>query len=194
MALITPGCWLCATIEGEKRGSSTGRAEGYTMGDLLQPWHLILLAIVAFLLFGAKRLPELGKGLGEGLKGFREGIKGVTDPAPPTTQQSTQTPPPPHPQAASPQSRLRSEAVCAWSEHSSFEKGLCRVARAFLFMRFSGQALSSATAASASPIPATCRFVGRSRRMIPASRMVPAGYKEQMTAATSRRPSCEASM
>ena len=46
------------------------------MGDLLQPWHIIVLAIVAFLLFGAKRLPELGKGLGEGLKGFREGIKG----------------------------------------------------------------------------------------------------------------------
>ena len=44
------------------------------MGDLLQPWHLILIAAVAFLLFGARRLPELGKGLGEGLKGFREGI------------------------------------------------------------------------------------------------------------------------
>ncbi len=53
------------------------------MGDILQPWHLIVLAIVAFLLFGAKRLPELGKGLGEGLKGFREGIKGVSDPPPP---------------------------------------------------------------------------------------------------------------
>jgi sec-independent protein translocase protein TatA len=67
------------------------------MGDLLQPWHLIVLAVVAFLLFGAKRLPELGKGLGEGLKGFREGIKGVTDPspAPPTTQQTTTTAPPP---------------------------------------------------------------------------------------------------
>ena len=66
------------------------------MGDLLQPWHLIVLAVVAFLLFGAKRLPELGKGLGEGLKGFREGIKGITDPtpAPPTTQQNASTPPP----------------------------------------------------------------------------------------------------
>ncbi|MGH9560559.1 MAG: twin-arginine translocase TatA/TatE family subunit [Terracidiphilus sp.] len=49
--------------------------------DILQPWHLIVLAIVAFLIFGAKRLPELGKGLGEGLKGFREGIKGNPDPA-----------------------------------------------------------------------------------------------------------------
>jgi sec-independent protein translocase protein TatA len=68
------------------------------MGDLLQPWHLILLAVVAFLLFGAKRLPELGKGLGEGLKGFREGIRGITDPAPPPPAppvQQQNTPPPP---------------------------------------------------------------------------------------------------
>ncbi|HZP05841.1 MAG TPA: twin-arginine translocase TatA/TatE family subunit [Terracidiphilus sp.] len=62
------------------------------MGDLLQPWHLIVLGVVAFLLFGAKRLPELGKGLGEGLKGFKEGIKGVSDPTPapaPPVQQQT---------------------------------------------------------------------------------------------------------
>jgi sec-independent protein translocase protein TatA len=66
------------------------------MGDFLQPWHLIVLAVVAFLLFGAKRLPELGKGLGEGLKGFKEGIRGVTEPAPPTTttQQSAPAAPP----------------------------------------------------------------------------------------------------
>jgi sec-independent protein translocase protein TatA len=67
------------------------------MGDLLQPWHLAVLAIVALLVFGAKRLPELGKGLGEGLKGFKEGLKGVTDPAPPAPpvqQQSASVPPP----------------------------------------------------------------------------------------------------
>jgi len=57
----------------------------------------VILAVVAFLLFGARRLPELGKGLGEGLRGFREGIKGVTDPPPTTTQQNTQAPPPPPP-------------------------------------------------------------------------------------------------
>jgi len=57
------------------------------MGDLLQPWHLILLLIVVFLLFGARRLPELGKGLGEGLKGFREGMKGITDPTPSASAQ-----------------------------------------------------------------------------------------------------------
>ncbi len=65
------------------------------MGDLLQPWHLIVLAVVAFLLFGAKRLPELGKGLGEGLKGFKEGLKGISDPTPaPSTQQTASAAPP----------------------------------------------------------------------------------------------------
>jgi sec-independent protein translocase protein TatA len=75
---------------------SDWRAED-EMGDFLQPWHLIVLAVVAFLVFGAKRLPELGKGLGEGLKGFKEGIKGVTDPspAPPVVQQSVVPPPAP---------------------------------------------------------------------------------------------------
>jgi sec-independent protein translocase protein TatA len=70
------------------------------MGDMLQPWHIIVLAVVAFLLFGAKRLPELGKGLGEGLKGFREGIRGISDPPPPANsaqnvQQSAPQAPPP---------------------------------------------------------------------------------------------------
>ncbi len=69
--------------------------------DLIQPWHLVVLGVVAFLLFGAKRLPELGKGLGEGLKGFKEGIKGVTDPTPapppPVVQQSAPPAPPPAP-------------------------------------------------------------------------------------------------
>jgi sec-independent protein translocase protein TatA len=71
-----------------------------SMGDLLQPWHLVVLGVVAFLLFGAKRLPELGKGLGEGLKGFKEGIKGFTEPTPappPVVQQSAPPPPPPPP-------------------------------------------------------------------------------------------------
>jgi len=53
------------------------------MGELFQPTHLLVLGIIIFVLFGAKRLPELGKGLGEGLKGFKEGIKGVTEPTPP---------------------------------------------------------------------------------------------------------------
>ena len=69
-------------------------------GDALQPWHLIVLAIVVFLLFGARRLPEIGKGLGEGLKGFKEGLKGITDPTPSLPAQSQQNvAPPPAPNA-----------------------------------------------------------------------------------------------
>ena len=49
------------------------------MGDLLQPWHIVIILVLALLFFGGKKLPELGKGLGEGLKGFKEGMKGVTD-------------------------------------------------------------------------------------------------------------------
>jgi sec-independent protein translocase protein TatA len=74
------------------------------MGDLLQPWHLIVLGVVALLVFGAKRLPELGKGLGEGLKGFKEGIKGVSDPGPPPPpmQHQAVNPPPPAPPQTEP--------------------------------------------------------------------------------------------
>jgi sec-independent protein translocase protein TatA len=51
------------------------------MGELLTPTHLVIILVVALLLFGPRKLPELGKGLGEGLRGFKEAIKGET-PAP----------------------------------------------------------------------------------------------------------------
>ena len=49
------------------------------MGELLTPTHLIVVAVVAFVVFGGRKLPELGKGLGEGLRGFKDGIRGLTD-------------------------------------------------------------------------------------------------------------------
>jgi sec-independent protein translocase protein TatA len=49
------------------------------MGELFTPTHLIVLAVVAVVLFGGRKLPELGKGLGEGLRGFKEGMKGISD-------------------------------------------------------------------------------------------------------------------
>ena len=61
------------------------------MGELFQPTHLLVIGLIVFVLFGAKRLPELGKGLGEGLKGFKDGIKsGGSDPAPPVSQVAQQ--------------------------------------------------------------------------------------------------------
>ena len=47
------------------------------MGELLTPPHLIVIAVIAFVLFGGKKLPEFGKGLGEGLRGLKDGIKGL---------------------------------------------------------------------------------------------------------------------
>ena len=44
------------------------------MGELFQPTHLLLVAIVAMIFLGPKRLPELGKGLGEGIRGFRDSL------------------------------------------------------------------------------------------------------------------------
>lgn len=52
------------------------------MGELLTPTHLILVLVVALLVFGPRKLPELGKGLGEGLKGFKDGIKGQPEVTP----------------------------------------------------------------------------------------------------------------
>jgi sec-independent protein translocase protein TatA len=46
---------------------------------LLQPSHLLLIAIVAVLVFGPSKLPELGKGLGAGIKNFKKGMKEATD-------------------------------------------------------------------------------------------------------------------
>jgi sec-independent protein translocase protein TatA len=45
---------------------------------LLRPQHLLMILAVAVFVFGGKKLPELGKGLGEGIKSFREGIKNAT--------------------------------------------------------------------------------------------------------------------
>ncbi len=50
------------------------------MGELLTPTHLIVVLVVALLIFGPRKLPELGKGLGEGLQGFKDAIKGTPDP------------------------------------------------------------------------------------------------------------------
>jgi sec-independent protein translocase protein TatA len=44
----------------------------------------MVIGILLLVLFGAKRLPELGKGLGEGLRGFKGGLKGLVDASPPS--------------------------------------------------------------------------------------------------------------
>ena len=43
---------------------------------LFQPLHLIVIFLIALVVFGPKRLPELGKGLGEAIRGFKKALDG----------------------------------------------------------------------------------------------------------------------
>lgn len=47
---------------------------------LFQPMHLLIIAGIALLVFGPKKLPELGKGLGDGIRGFKAAISGDQKP------------------------------------------------------------------------------------------------------------------
>ena len=58
--------------------------------ELLSPLHLLIIFGIALLLFGPKKLPELGKGIGEGFRALKDGMK--DKPADPPT---TTTPPAP---------------------------------------------------------------------------------------------------
>ena len=43
---------------------------------LFQPLHLIVIFLIALVVFGPKKLPELGKGLGEAIRGFKKALDG----------------------------------------------------------------------------------------------------------------------
>ena len=51
---------------------------------LFQPMHLLLIVGLALLVFGPRKLPELGKGLGESIRGFKAAMKETTEEKPGT--------------------------------------------------------------------------------------------------------------
>jgi sec-independent protein translocase protein TatA len=55
---------------------------------LFQPMHLLVIFFIALLVFGPKKLPELGKGLGEGIRALKDGMKQQPEDA----KQQTTTP------------------------------------------------------------------------------------------------------
>lgn len=64
---------------------------------LFQPMHLLVIFAIALLIFGPKKLPELGKGIGEGIKALKEGMKHDASaeqpkPVPPSTTASPSNP------------------------------------------------------------------------------------------------------
>jgi sec-independent protein translocase protein TatA len=53
--------------------------KGAMFEGLFQPMHLLIILAVGVLLFGPKKIPELGKGLGEGIRGFKDALKSATE-------------------------------------------------------------------------------------------------------------------
>ena len=60
------------------------------MGEL-SPIHWLIVLAIILLLFGGRKIPELAKGLGEGIRSFKQGMSG--DSHPPTPPAQTTTPP-----------------------------------------------------------------------------------------------------
>jgi sec-independent protein translocase protein TatA len=64
------------------------------------PLHIAFLVVILLLIFGARRLPEMGKSLGEGMRGFKDAITGADEhqglgaapPAAPTVSQQQAAP------------------------------------------------------------------------------------------------------
>src|SRR4030081_3492737 len=65
------------------------------MEGLFQPTHIILILVVALLIFGPKRLPDIGKSLGKGIREFKGALNHIADDEP--APSSTPAPPPPPP-------------------------------------------------------------------------------------------------
>jgi sec-independent protein translocase protein TatA len=57
----------------------------------LSMWHIILLLMIVLLVFGAKRIPEIGSSLGQGIREFKKSIKEIDA----REDQRSVTPPPP---------------------------------------------------------------------------------------------------
>ena len=59
------------------------------LGGLRMP-ELIVIGLIILFIFGAKKIPEMGKGLGEGIKNFKKSIKGddETKPQPPKEKEA----------------------------------------------------------------------------------------------------------
>lgn len=59
------------------------------MGEF-SPIHWLIVLAIILLLFGGRKIPELARGLGEGIRSFKDGMSGASHTTPPAVQ----TPPP----------------------------------------------------------------------------------------------------
>ena len=75
------------------------------MLGLDNPIHLLFLGVLLLLLFGAKRLPEMGQSLGAGLRGFKDSLSADSEPSAISeraAQATAETPQPDEPRRSTP--------------------------------------------------------------------------------------------
>ncbi|HYY75255.1 MAG TPA: twin-arginine translocase TatA/TatE family subunit [Gaiellaceae bacterium] len=68
-------------------------------------WELVILMVLLLLVFGAKRLPEMGRSIGHGMREFKDAVTGKDEPEP--AEKAELTPPPS--ESSTPPARERSE-------------------------------------------------------------------------------------
>jgi sec-independent protein translocase protein TatA len=61
---------------------------------LLEPWHIIIIVFMLLLMFGGKKIPELMRGMGKGMKEFKDAQNGDNSAPPANTTTNTNTVPP----------------------------------------------------------------------------------------------------
>jgi sec-independent protein translocase protein TatA len=81
-------------------------------------WELLILLVVLLLIFGAKRLPEMGRSLGKGMREFKDSVTGVEDAVTTTTPTPTRVELPSAPSEPKPPTE-ESEAARAERERVS---------------------------------------------------------------------------
>jgi TatA/E family protein of Tat protein translocase len=77
-------------------------------------WELVILMVVLLLVFGAKRLPEMGRSIGSGMREFKDAVTGKDD-----EPEKTELAPPPAPESAAPPAAPSSEPERVESERVS---------------------------------------------------------------------------
>lgn len=60
--------------------------------ELLSPFHLLIIAAVVVLFFGGRKIPEVMRGMGEGVRSFKEGMRGDSPTNPPAQQAAPPAP------------------------------------------------------------------------------------------------------
>jgi sec-independent protein translocase protein TatA len=62
------------------------------MEGLFQPMHLLVILVIVLLIFGPKKLGDLGKGLGEGIRNFKSSLNGQNSSTNPNSPNNTNLP------------------------------------------------------------------------------------------------------